>query len=114
MKTFRWIKATPYSQAYCENCRLTPKTIFGRLPPYCPNCGKKMQNEDWIENKQAESLVTYPKQIVDDCKKFLGITPYNTYNNVVMEDPHFLKSLQEKYGKDAVDTTIIHLTEADY
>lgn len=38
-----WIKATPYSQEYCNQCGLTPKTIFGKLPPYCPNCGAKMK-----------------------------------------------------------------------
>ena len=40
-----WIKATPYSQEYCNQCGLTPKTIFGKLPPYCPNCGAKMDGE---------------------------------------------------------------------
>ena len=39
-----WIKATPYSQEYCNKCGLTPKTLFGWLPPFCPNCGAKMQN----------------------------------------------------------------------
>lgn len=37
-----WVKATPYSQEYCTNCGLTPKTIFGILPNYCPHCGAKM------------------------------------------------------------------------
>lgn len=39
----KWIKATPYSQEYCNQCGLTPKTIFGKLPPFCPNCGAKMK-----------------------------------------------------------------------
>ena len=55
-KNTEWIKATKYSQAYCSNCRLTPKTLFGMLPPYCPNCGNKMSNEDWIDNKNAKLL----------------------------------------------------------
>lgn len=38
-----WIKATPHSQEYCNKCGLTPKTIFGKLPPFCPNCGAKMK-----------------------------------------------------------------------
>ena len=37
-----WFKPTSISQSFCSNCRLTPKTNFGWLPPYCPNCGKKM------------------------------------------------------------------------
>lgn len=39
----KWIKATPYSQEYCNQCGLTPKTIFGKLPPFCPNCGANMK-----------------------------------------------------------------------
>lgn len=42
----KWVKATPYSQEYCNQCGLTPKTIFGKLPPFCPNCGAKMRKED--------------------------------------------------------------------
>jgi len=44
----RWHKPTPCSQEFCTNCGLTPKTNFGWLPPYCPNCGAKMDggNED--------------------------------------------------------------------
>ena len=39
----KFIKATPYSEAYCNQCGLMPKLIFGKLPPYCPNCGAKME-----------------------------------------------------------------------
>lgn len=38
----KWIKATPHSQEYCNQCGLTPKMIFGILPDFCPNCGAKM------------------------------------------------------------------------
>lgn len=48
-----WIRPTNYSQSYCSNCKLTPKTIFGMLPPYCPNCGKKMLNNEWVENNKG-------------------------------------------------------------
>ena len=54
--TAEWIKATNYSQSYCSSCRLTPKTIFGMLPPHCPNCGAKMNNSDWVENKEGRLL----------------------------------------------------------
>lgn len=56
MKTSEWVRATPFSQAFCISCRLTPKTLFGKLPPYCPNCGKKMNNTTWIETKEARVL----------------------------------------------------------
>lgn len=38
----RWHKPTPCSGEFCTNCLLTPKTNFGWLPPYCPNCGAQM------------------------------------------------------------------------
>ena len=41
----RWHKPTPCSQEFCTNCGLTPKTNFGWLPPYCPNCGAKMDGD---------------------------------------------------------------------
>ena len=53
MKVNFWIKPTEHSQSYCSNCRLTPKTIFGKLPPYCPNCGVKMLNTDWVDNDKG-------------------------------------------------------------
>lgn len=45
VKHGEWIKATPCSQEYCNQCGLTPKTIFGILPNYCPNCGAKMDKK---------------------------------------------------------------------
>ena len=61
-----WIKATIYSQSYCSKCRLTPKTVFGMLPPYCPNCGSKMNNSEWVENKEGKLLgedIFTPEQV---------------------------------------------------
>lgn len=46
VKHGEWIKATPYSQEYCNQCGLTPKTIFGWLPLYCPHCGAKMNKKE--------------------------------------------------------------------
>ena len=106
-----WIKATNYSQGYCSNCRLTPKTIFGRLPPYCPNCGKKMKNKEWIDNSQATAISTYSPECLEECKKFLGHKPHNTSTNVVLGDTYFLNQLYNKYGKDAVTESIRHLEE---
>jgi hypothetical protein len=67
-----WIKATNYSQSYCCNCRLTPKTIFGRLPPYCPNCGAKMNNSNWTENQEGKLIgedIFTPEQVKNMSEK---------------------------------------------
>ena len=42
VKHGKWIKPTPCSQEYCNQCGLTPKMVFGVLPNYCPHCGAKM------------------------------------------------------------------------
>ena len=42
VKHGEWIKPTPCSQEYCNQCGLTPKMVFGILPNYCPHCGAKM------------------------------------------------------------------------
>ena len=47
--------------------------------------------------------------LVDDCKKFLGIAPYNTTTNVCVGDPYFHRDLCNKYGADEVNKTIIDL-----
>ena len=53
VKHGEWIRATPYSQDYCNQCGLTPKTLFGRLPPFCPNCGAKM-GEEWKDGERKK------------------------------------------------------------
>lgn len=40
-----WIKPTPCSQEYCNQCGLTPKMIFGLLPNFCPHCGADMRKD---------------------------------------------------------------------
>lgn len=47
--------------------------------------------------------------LIDDCKKFLGLAPYNNFTNIVVGDGHYLKSLYDKYGKEIVDKTIKEL-----
>lgn len=42
----RWEKPSPMSAEICTNCGRTPKTIFGVLPPFCPNCGASMRESE--------------------------------------------------------------------
>ena len=44
--------------------------------------------------------------LIDDCKKYLGLYPYNDWTNVCVSDSYFYKSICDKYGKQNVDDTI--------
>ena len=46
---------------------------------------------------------------LDDCKKFLGVSPYNASSNIVQGDGHFLQSLYHKYGERVVNTALDYL-----
>lgn len=46
---------------------------------------------------------------IDDCKKYLGLPPYNSGCNIVQGDGHFYTSLCDKYGVQNVKNTIQHL-----
>ena len=50
VKHGKFIKPTPCSQEYCNQCGLTPKMVFGILPKYCPHCGAKM---DGVKNEHS-------------------------------------------------------------
>lgn len=41
-----WVKPSEFSDPICNQCRQAPKTLFGVLPNYCPNCGAEMRNGD--------------------------------------------------------------------
>ena len=44
--------------------------------------------------------------LIDNCKKYLGIYPYNDSTNVVTGDPYFYIDMCKKYGKENVDNAI--------
>ena len=44
--------------------------------------------------------------VVDDCKKYLGLSPYNTWTNVVVSDSYFYMDMCKKYGEEIVNKTI--------
>lgn len=41
----KWVKPSEYSQVVCSRCGKTPKTLFGILPDFCPNCGADMRGK---------------------------------------------------------------------
>lgn len=40
----------------------------------------------------------------EDCRKLLGLEPFNTWTNTCFGDGFYYKSLCEKYGEDQVKT----------
>lgn len=40
-----WVKPSEFSDPICNQCKQAPKTLFGVLPNYCPNCGAKMNRK---------------------------------------------------------------------
>lgn len=44
--------------------------------------------------------------VVEDCKKYLGLPPYNGWTNIVVSDSYFYESICKKYGEDVVAKTI--------
>ena len=47
--------------------------------------------------------------LIDDCKKYLGISPYDNWFNVVICDTYFYKSICEKYGEQDVKREVERL-----
>lgn len=93
MATWKFKKTmirTPGAMNYiCSNCG----NESASTTPFCPSCGKPMTVEGYEKVNKA---------LENDCKKFLGMGKYNSSSNAVLSDPHFKKSLEEKYGKNAV------------
>lgn len=57
----------------------------------------------------TDKLSSYSGALIDDCKKYLGIAPYNTYSNIVISDPFFYNSMCKKYGAEDVTCVIKNL-----
>lgn len=49
------------------------------------------------------------ENLVDDCKKFLGRPPYDTWTNITIGDPYFYAEICKRYGKQNVLDTIKRL-----
>ena len=47
--------------------------------------------------------------LFEDCKKYLGLSPYNTWTNIVVGDNHFYMDMCKKYGEQNVINTIKEL-----
>ena len=44
--------------------------------------------------------------LIDDCKKYLGKSPYDEWPNVCVGDVYFYRSMCEKYGEQDVMNAI--------
>ena len=49
---------------------------------------------------------TMEHNLIDDCKKYLGIYPYNTWTNIVVYDLYFYEDMCKKYGEQNVANAI--------
>lgn len=47
--------------------------------------------------------------LIDDCKKYLGESPYNSSSNICVGDAYFYMSMCRKYGEEDVVNTIKRL-----
>lgn len=49
------------------------------------------------------------KKLINDCKKYLGLPPYDDDSNKLWGDDRFYIALCKKYGEESVDDTIQQL-----
>lgn len=49
------------------------------------------------------------KVLTDECKKYLGMAPFDDDGNVVKGDYYYLQSLYNKYGVQMVSNEILKL-----
>ena len=46
------------------------------------------------------------ENLIEDCKKFLGKPPHNTWSNITVGDPFFYADMCKRYGEQNVSDTI--------
>ena len=51
--------------------------------------------------------------LTNDCRKYLGLTPFDTGTNIVRGDSYFLQSLYDKYGEEKVYNELDKLRKAE-
>ena len=49
--------------------------------------------------------------LIDDCKKYLGLYPYNNWTNFVVKDFYFYTDMCKKYGEENVANAIKELSK---
>lgn len=47
--------------------------------------------------------------LIEDCKKYLGIYPYNNWTNFVVSDYYFYQDMCKRYGEQSVANAIKEL-----
>ena len=51
----------------------------------------------------------YSSTLIEDCKKYLGLAPYNTFTNINVGDPFFYNNMCKKYGTEDVTYVVKNL-----
>lgn len=54
-------------------------------------------------------LSGYSSALIEDCKKYLGLAPYNTFTNINVSDPFFYNHMYKKYGVADVNYVVRNL-----
>lgn len=47
--------------------------------------------------------------LIEDCKKYLGLYPYDDWTNIVVNDSYFYKDMCKRYGEQNVANAIKEL-----
>ena len=53
------------------------------------------------------------ENLIDDCKKYLGKPPYDTWTNIVVGDLYFYMGMCNKYGEQSVADAIQEVQRND-
>ena len=54
-------------------------------------------------------LEHYSSALIEDCKKYLGLAPYNTFTNINVGDIFFYNHMCKKYGTENVAYVVNNL-----
>lgn len=53
--------------------------------------------------------MTDKSKLIDDCKKYMGLPPYDGWTNLNVFDTYFYRDMCKKYGENAVEEMLQEL-----